>query len=262
MKRTINHLFLLVVSASILSSCAFGNKTDYRGNYNFKPEFGMPQITLGVVDRRPYISIENATIDPTYTGTIRSIAGIPYPVHTKSGIPLSEDMLWSIAETLKSNGVDVIQLPLSFGISEKEALTMLASKGRKSLLITLNEWRAHVYMNPTLDYDLKLSSINETGEIIESINSHGTLPFGPGQELSNLSEVVTKVFGELLNDSKIKETLLTDESHQPEEVVLEIKKDEQMPEDATKLKAPCTVQQILKMKEMGMTDQQISAACE
>ena len=259
MKSYFSRLLLLAFFL-LLTCCAFGQKTDYKGYSNFEIEYKMPPISFGVIDKRPYVLDHSKAL--SYSGTQRSLAGIPYDVHTASGHPLSEDLGGLLTRTLERDGIDVNQILLSSEMSEKEAVMKLASEGRKSLMLMLNDWKTHVYFNPILEYDLKLFAISETGKIISDINKRGTIAFGSNQNTKNLAEAVKNIYYDLFNNPKIKTALLTGTGHEMPQVSNEVNQDEQLPEKIPTAKPSCTVEQILKMKEMGMSDSQIKAACE
>lgn len=71
----------------------------------------MPSITFGVIDKRLYVLDHSK--EPSYSGTLRSLAGVAYDVHTTSSLPLSEALGGMLARTLKRNGIDVNQILLS-----------------------------------------------------------------------------------------------------------------------------------------------------
>jgi len=250
----------------LLGGCAMGRTTSYQGHSGFKPEYKMPLITLGVIDKRPYVL--NGNKSPTYCGTLRSIGGIPYDVNTASGKPLAEMLQAFIGTTLMKHGVNVDSMTsLPMDTTETEAAKILTAEDRKAVLLLLNEWRTHIYFNPIFEYDLKMSAIDIEGNIISSSFNKGTMEFGNDKKVKKFSDVVTIVFDKLFNDQKIKSALLTDQEHQsPEldktEIQEETKEKVAIPKKSTKEKPKCTTDQILKMKEMGMTNSQIKAACQ
>jgi len=133
----------------LLGGCAMGRTTSYQGHSGFKPEYKMPLITLGVIDKRPYVL--NGNKSPTYCGTLRSIGGIPYDVNTASGKPLAEMLQALIGTTLMHHGVNVDNMTsLPMDTTETEAAKILTAEDRKAVLLLLNEWRTHIYFNPYL----------------------------------------------------------------------------------------------------------------
>ncbi len=238
----------------LLIGCAFGKTTNYRGYSEFGPAYDMPPINLGVMENRPYVL--DGSKDLSYCGTHRSIGGVPYNMNTASGNPLVEDLCSLLSESLRRYDVYVLEKSIPMGISEQEAARKLSSDGRKSILLILNEWRTHIYFNPTLDYNLKMCAINEDGEIITDIIDSGTVAFGPKQEIQNLAVAVKKIYGGLFNHPQIKKALLTGNADNGIQIPQKVNQDKIIKN------APCTVEQILKMKEMGMSDNQIKAACE
>ena len=247
--------FLILFALLFLSGCAMGHTTNFQGTSNFKLGYQMPPISLGVVDKRPYVLDGNKT--PTYSGTQRSIGGVPWDVNTASGNPLAQDLQGLIGTTLVKNGYNVENsniFPMT--TTEIEAAKILSQGGTKSVLLLLNEWRTHVYFNPIFEYDLKMSVIDTEGKIISSSFEKGTIEFGEDKKVKNFGEAVTIVFDELFNDQNVKSALLTDHDYQVPQVEKVLK-----PENQARTESKCTTDQILKMKEMGMSNLQIKAAC-
>ena len=261
--KNIALLFILL----LLSGCAMGKTINYEGTSNFEPNYKMPPVALAVIDKRPYVLDGNKK--PSYTGTQRSIGGVPYNINTASGKPVAEDLQKFVATTLMKYGYFIdytILLPIN--TTEPEAIKKLTAEEKKAILLVLNEWRTHIYFNPIFEYDLKMLVIGNDGNILSTAINKGTKEFGSNKELNSLAEVITIVFNELFNDEKIKLALLADEPQLPiQSDTIKIQEKNAEEEQKTLDKIPkeepkCTTDQILKMKEMGMTDSQIKAACD
>jgi hypothetical protein len=203
-------LFILI----LLSGCAIGRTTNYQGTSNFYPKYNMPHVALAVIDKRPYVL--DGEKSPSYSGTQRSLGGIPYDVNTASGKPLAEDLQGLIGNTLKKYGVIVDNTTLlSMHIAESEAVKEISTKKLMAILISLNEWRTHIYINPIFYYDIKMSIIDTNASILATTSNQGEKEFGKDKELKNFGGAVTAVFNELFNDEKIKSALLADGSQPP-----------------------------------------------
>lgn len=260
--KKIAMLFIIL----LLGGCAIGNTTSYQGTSSFKPKYNMPPVALAVIDKRPYVL--DGEKNPSYSGTQRSLGGIPYNVNTASGKPLAEDLQGLVGNTLRKHGVLVDDMPLlPMDITESDAIKKTTAGKLKAILLFLNEWRTHIYFNPIFYYDMKMLVVDTNANILSTAINKGTKEFGDDKELKNFGGVVTVVFDELFNDEKIKFALLADESRLPsqldkEKVQENIVKEPPSLNKMTKEEPKCTTDQILKMKEMGMSNSQIKAACE
>lgn len=258
--KNIALLFILL----LLSGCAMGRTTSYQGTSNFKINYTMPPVSLAVIDKRPYVL--DGTKKPSYSGTQRSIGGVPYNVNTASGKPLAEDLQEMVGNTLMKYGIIVDKKALlPIDITEQEAVKKITSKEKKAILLFINEWRTHIYINPIFEYDLKILAIGTDGNILSSAINKGTKEFGKDREVKNFADVVSIIFDDLFNDEKIKYAFISDKAEFPlkiDTIKEEDNKGKEAPANITKEEPKCTTDQILKMKEMGMTDSQIKAACD
>src|SRR5687768_6795246 len=94
---------LLGIAATIVvSGCAVGNKHHYHDVVAAIPVSGDADVTVGVIDKRPYIL--NGDKKPNFVGLQRGGYGIPFDVTTETGKPLSIDMSTSIAHSLNARG--------------------------------------------------------------------------------------------------------------------------------------------------------------
>ena len=96
-------IFLIVI---FVSGCAIGRTTDYStGMVNYNTEMGsQTHVLVSVEEVRPYVL--NGSKNSSFVGLMRSLAGIPYPVSTKSGNPLVDDFGSLITKSLRSEGID------------------------------------------------------------------------------------------------------------------------------------------------------------
>ncbi len=165
---------------------------------------------------------------------------------------------------VKGFSIDNMEL-LPKEISEEAAAKKLTANGTKAILIFLREWRTHVYFNPIFEYDLKEMVIREGGKILKSVEKKGTIEFGSNKKAKTFAMAVSTVVDELFNNEDIKRALASSREAESATKEQPAKAEKRSPEQETKLdtkKPPCTTEQILKMKDMGMANSQIKAACE
>lgn len=246
--------FLVLLLPVILSACAMGRTTEYRGTSNFDYDYknNVP-IIIGTQDQRPYVL--SGDKDETFVGLTRSLYGIPYSMTTKSGDPLAEDFGGLIAATLREKGYHATAVRIPPSATEDEALaTITKPNGDTYLYLRIKQWKTDTYIHPTLAYALTLSVLDGEGNALGVKTLSGEDDLGGDQrpERQNLAAAVSDILDSLLNSDEIHAALSEDSTKQRgAEKVLKVKQ-------STKR---CSVDQIIKLTKLGMTDQQIKAAC-
>lgn len=250
--------YFVVLVAIVLVGCAFGHTTSYQGVLSFNPSYRIPGAALSVVDKRPYVL--DGQSPPSYSGSVRSLYGIPYNQLTASGKPLSEELQKLLVRTLAKNGYHVENGPfLPMTLSEQQCRRMLSKTGKKSILFVLKEWRTDVYMTPVFDYDLTMLVVDKHGAVISQATEKGELGLGPGKASKNLAGAEILVLSKLFNKEEIKAALTEDRVSE--------RKLAQRPKSPTHSneepkKKDCSSSQILGMKKMGIGDNQIRTICK
>lgn len=248
------HALLFLLLSVILSACAMGRTTEYRGTSSFDYDYkNDAPIIIGTQDQRPYVL--SGDKDETFVGLTRSLYGIPYSMTTKSGDPLAEDFGGLIAATLRKKGYDATAVRIPPSATENEAVAKITKpNGDTYLYLRIKEWKTDTYIHPTLTYALTLSVLDGTGNALRVKALSGEDDLGRDQrpERQNLAAAVSDILGSLLNSDEIHAALSEDSTKQPgAEKALEV-------EHSTK---QCSVDQVIKLTKLGMTDQQIKAAC-
>ncbi len=277
------NLAILFVLAAILSGCAGGRSYDYTAiPIDLHLEGNNNKIALGVHDQRAYV--RNGDKYPQYVGTQRSPAYVPWNINTKSGLPMADDFLQDIGKSLKTDGyiVDLISLPAKE--NKKQVLVRLKKTGdNRLLLFTINEWYFDIWYKTRMSYSMKLEVFDNNLKLLASSNVENKM-WNDNDNAVPGFEFKTAV-KKLLTDHSIDQALnqnLTyfNYSHNPNNIKSEPVKDKRIsknhevvarksqqatkpiPSRLTATKIKCTTEQILKMKEMGMADGQIKAACQ
>ena len=197
-------------------------------------------MALAVLDARP--DIVSGERKETYIGFTRSLYGVPFPYHTRSKKPFAQDLSDLVSRALKQgkNPAEVILVSPFKG--RQAAIDALRKSGAERLiLLEIRDWWSDTLIRTDLHYDLLLTILNAQGQELGSNVAIGNDELGRGQQ---------RVIASATN--RILETLFAGEA-----VIASF-----APEAApvTKEKA-CTVEQILKMKEAGLSQEQIEAAC-
>ncbi|MCK5359017.1 MAG: hypothetical protein KAJ95_00230 [Gammaproteobacteria bacterium] len=241
--------------AVVLNGCAVGNTLDYRsGTVDY--DTGITKKVNFIVafqDIRPYVLSGNKK--NTFVGLQRSVAGIPYPVNTKSGQPLADDFAALVGNSLISNGLKAEYVSFQFRKDVDEFVKENSKEGMKILIFTMREWKTDVHFTASIHYDVTLSVYDSTGNKLAETQQQGSDPIGPNerQGRKNLPDANIDIIGSLLKTPKIQAAILSDETAVPAEKVAT---------KPAKQQDKCSVKQILTMKESGLSDSQVQAACK
>jgi len=288
-------LTIFLILAAALTGCAGGKSFDYSViSVNVETEGTNKEIAIGVHDQREYI--KNGDKYPQYVGTQRSTAYVPWNINTKSGLPMAEDFMHSIANSMKSKGFEINLVSLSEKESKKQAITHLKETDDKRLLLfTIDKWFFDIFYKIRMSYSMKLEVFDSKGRILAHAEAKKEMWEDNDNAVPAVEFQTTIEF--LLNNDKIVKGLDTslkysDYDIKTDEVEAIIVKStppkvsiddavevlrvnqmqptttwkktppKAMPNKTIKEKMPCTTDQILKMKDMGMTDSQTKAACK
>lgn len=249
----IYHVLLCTVSAITLTGCAFGHHINYSGSSNFSKPATMEAVALGAQDERPYVV--NGDKQTNFVGLMRSLYGIPYNVYTSSGEPLADEIGTLVAGALRKNGANVMQVKIPMGTSLEGRVALFQNTNSfRYHLIEIHEWKTDTYLNATLSYDVSLSVIDGRGSLLATKNTKGDDKLGSRPDRANLSTAVSSIFGGLINDPAIVSASVVEFSPIPS--ALE-------PRLASKVNTGgCSVDQILEMKKLELSEDRIRAACK
>lgn len=200
-------------------------------------------MALAVLDARP--DVINGERKETFIGLSRSLYGIPYPAHTQSKKPFAQDLSNLVTRALrlgKTPAEAVIVSPFS---GRQAAVEALRKNGAERLiLLEIRDWWSDTLVHTDLHYDLALTVFNAQGQEIGSTSVMGHDELGKRQRPERRDVMAST--------NNILETLFAADA-----VIASFSPDAA---PATKA-AGCTVEQILKMKEAGLAQEQIEAAC-
>jgi len=199
-------IWVLVCFSFIIAGCAVGNQYNYREADIKLPVTGEGQLGLAVLDNRPYVL--NGDKEANFVGLQRGGFGNPFNVTTSSGNPLAEDFYTLLATELASNGFEVIDLHLSSLDGKLVADAISSFGGRRSVVLTVSEWKTDAYMNFGLNYDLGLQIFDQNGELLAEKNSSGHDDLGGAGMEDRNADVAIQSFesriGKLFNTPEIK----------------------------------------------------------
>lgn len=201
-------------------------------------------LALAVLDSRP--DVVSGERQETFVGLHRSLYGIPYPSHTPSKKPFATELANLAARALKVGGTppQVVAVSPYYGRSRAvEALK--ATSTDRLLLIEIRDWWSDTLIHTDLNYDVSLTVLNGQGQDLGSTSLIGHDSVGKRErpERRDLPTATNDILSSLFGSKPIMVAFAV---------------------TAAPVASPspaCSVDQILTMKEAGLTQQQIEAAC-
>jgi hypothetical protein len=201
-------------------------------------------VALGVWDTRK--DEVSGRRKPSWLGLERSLYGIPHGVTTATGKPFADDLTNYLVRSLARTGIEAEAVNIPVGTDREDTVKQLTATGcTRLLLFRLDEWYADTYVQTTLHYDVTLEVLDAAGATVSEISVSGEDDLGRRERPGRQS--VTEATADILR------TLLTRESS-----LQALASTHEVAEEAAKR---CTVDQILSMRESGLTEEQIKAAC-
>lgn len=200
-------------------------------------------VALSVLDSRP--DVVSGERKETFVGFTRSLYGIPYPAHTQSKKPFAQDLAALTRRALKSGGVTALVVAATPYEGREKAIQALQKSGAERLiLIELRDWWSDTLIHTDLHYDLLLTVFNGSGQELGSSSVIGHDEIGRRQrpQRRDVATATDDILTTLFQADAVLGSFAADAS--PKEEV-----------------AKCTVEQVLKMKDAGLTQEQIEAAC-
>jgi hypothetical protein len=238
MQRAVGLLLLLSAMG-----CAAGNTAVYTPSKIPLQFAGQGSVAVGVKDSRP--EVVGGDRKETFVGLQRSLYGIPFAVQTQSHKPFAQDLTDMIVSSLRSKSVQAQGVALSAFKPTEEAITTLRAAGAARLLLfELTEWYGDTYSNTTLHYNLTLTVLDDQGRALGKSSASGEDDIGGKKrpERKTLQAATVDIIQGLLS---------------AREVVAALSSDARPQAGAQR----CTVDQVLKMRESGLAEEQIKAAC-
>jgi hypothetical protein len=169
-------------------------------------------VAVAVLDERPYVL--NKQKAPSYVGLMRGGYGNPFDLWTESGAPLAEDMLSTVADSLKARGIKVIPLKTSPTDSLNSVMTRLGeSQAERLLLLEMKEWysdylpKAYTAESSTLFLNLELTVFDRNLKKIEKNNLQETLTLPSGWPNDTVPDVYQSKIRQLIDDARICQAL-------------------------------------------------------
>lgn len=158
-------ILCIIVLSVLTSACAIGVKHDYRSQKVDLAVISNEKVAVATYDRRPYIVSGNKS--PTFVGLSRGGFGNPFDVTTVSGNPLAADISETISSGMRAKDIKVIVIPTKHSEKYGAIVAALRSSGSgRSVLVTLNEWKADTYSRTKLLHDVTVDIFGVGGNIL------------------------------------------------------------------------------------------------
>lgn len=203
-------------------------------------------VAVAVLDARP--DVVNGERKETFIGFTRSLYGIPYPAHTQTRKPFAQDLGNLVTRALKLGGSQAQFISTSPFKKREGAIEALQASGAERLiLIEIRDWWSDTLVRTDLHYDLALTVLNLQGQELGSTSLIGHDELGKRQrpERRDVATATNDIIATLLQANPVTAAFSPDAS----------------PVSTATASSKCTVDQILKMKEAGLAQEQIEAAC-
>jgi hypothetical protein len=195
----------IISLAAVVGGCAFGRTYSYTdAPVALHGISSGGTVAVGVQDNRPYVT--SGAKPDKFVGLMRGGFGNPFDVNTQSGGPLAIEMRDALVKSMKSKGISVTPVTISHSeTGSRVKQTLSATKARRSVLVTLNEWKSDTMMNTSLYYDVGLLVMDERGNSLATNQIKGNDNLG-GLGLdptAGISASFVRKFDMLFDDEKI-----------------------------------------------------------
>lgn len=200
-------------------------------------------LAIAVLDSRP--DVVSGDRKETFIGLTRSLYGIPYPVQTPSKKPFATELANLAAKGLKSGGTPPQVVTVSPYYGRLRAIdTLKSTSADRLVLIEIRDWWSDTLIHTDLNYDLSLTVLNGEGQELgtTSLIGHDSIGRRERPERRDIPTATNDILVTLFGAKPVADAFA---------------------EAATPTGSPrgCTVEQVLKMKDAGLTQEQIEAAC-
>ena len=202
--------YSFIFMTTFLVGCAMGNTYDYgRASVDLAVQ-GHSELGLAVIDQRPYIL--SGDKEPNFVGLQRGGFGNPFNVKTESGRALAVEMAEAMTSELQDNGFKVFKLHVSQSGSSNVASAIHDAAKTRNVILIIQEWKTDAMLNFGLSYDLKLSVMDESANLLAEAETSGIKEKlgGAGFESANSTSAANAFsakIGQLFNDPNVMRTL-------------------------------------------------------
>jgi hypothetical protein len=260
-------LTTVVLCLQCLFGCAFGTTVDFRRQTIGLAAYSAAEMPgsfrLGVLDARGEAEAR--------VGTSHALLPVPWPVMTESAKTLADDTTVAILSGFERTKLPAhrVIIPASNSVAEARR-AVRPDRGDVGFLFTIREFWVRTWLATSFTYDVLLEVLDADGAIVASAEAKDVEPVGD----YDAPQLAGPVFTRLLTASQIRSATkrLTQRSPGAAAAPMQLPAEAPAAREAPPITpgpvkrqsgAPpkCSVEQVLKMKAMALTDEQIRAAC-
>jgi len=173
-------------------------------NLSFQEDAG--PLVVAVLDNRPYVLDKDK--NPSFEGLIRSNLGMPFSYGTATGEAMSLYLGKRIEHGFKSSGVDTVLYPTTVGMTEESLLQELSKGGKKSLVVSLLEWKYdHHTFSKSSYYDVEVTVLDNQGNRLVDKKFTGKDGIPSGHIANAMQQLYKARFEQFLSDAQIEQAL-------------------------------------------------------
>lgn len=251
--RRIRGLLACAALASLAfgaSGCAVGNTHTFRYVPGPGEDLGEGRVVLlfAVEDLRKDILEGDEPL--SWVGEQRSGYGIPFTVKTTDGRAFADVVQETLQRDLESMGFRTLAVRLA---APEHVGEVLEEEGaERGLTVTMRVFNSDTYMDIDVEWDFEAQIYGPAGQLLATNRIQGKQEL-PGSFVNPpraAKEKVPPFFYDLMRKLVVGEPEMVEALTKPLE--------ELAPAEDER---PCTVEQILRMRDAGLTEEQIEAAC-
>jgi hypothetical protein len=128
---------LFVLTALVVSGCAFGNRHAYHTVLATPTASGSAQLGVATHDQRPYVLSGNK--QPQFVGLSRGGYGNPFDIRTADDAPLADGITQALTNSVRARGFRPVAVIVAASMSPAQVQERLAQAGGDRALL-LNAW--------------------------------------------------------------------------------------------------------------------------
>jgi hypothetical protein len=237
---------------------------------------GVARVVVATQDYRPYVI--NGEKSENFVGLQRNGYGIPFNV-TTGAVPFAESFSTAACNALRSAGTGCSIVKTFRGQSDSSVKQKVSQQGSRGILFTIKEWRSDSMVRATVKYDVKIAVVNAAGKVLATdriqgsdLTSDSIWTIAPARAARKGSERALKAKLEQLLGSPVVTAALRGNTpkqaaqrSQPTAKPLisyeRTKATRRVSKLQNKPSGSCSTEQVLKMKEIGLSDEQIKSSC-
>ena len=241
---------LLAAAALAASGCAVGNTHTFRYTPQPGENLGQERVVLvfDVEDLRK--DIVSGDEPPSWVGEQRAGFGIPYTITTTDRRAFAEVVQETLQRDLESVGFRTVTAEET---SPESVAGLLAEEGAdRALVVVMRNFNSDTYNDIDVEWDFEATVYDPSGRALASNHLEGRQEV-KGSLMNPVKAAKLKVppfFYDLMRQLVVGDR----------EMMAALTRPPESPAP-TGEEPRCTVDQILKMRDAGLTDEQIRAAC-